>query len=118
MAWIESPYRKKRTRYYNNKKAELERLNAKWTNEFRKLGFGNALDRASTAYQGERTNGMLLSYYEIHNPAWNYAENKAKSSLTWYQSLVSGNGVGAFVFLVLGFALLIVVYLKLTKIKE
>lgn len=69
MAWIESPYRKKRTRYYNNKKAELERLNAKWTNEFRKLGVGNALDRASTAYQGERTNGMLLSYYEIHNPA-------------------------------------------------
>ena len=92
MAWIESPYRKKRTRYYNNKKAELERLNAKWTNEFRKLGVGNALDRASTAYQGGRTNGMLLSYYEIHNPAWNYAENKAKSSLTWYQSLVSGNG--------------------------
>lgn len=92
MAWIESPYRKKRTRYYNNKKAELERLNAKWTNEFRKLGFGNALDRASTAYQGGRTNGMLLSYYEIHNPAWNYAENKAESSLTWYQSLVSGNG--------------------------
>lgn len=118
MAWIESPYRKKRRRYYNNKKAELERLNAKWTNEFRKLGFGNALDRASTAYQGGRTNGMLLSYYEIHNPAWNYAENKAASSLTWYQSLVSGNGVGAFVFLVLGFALLIVVYLKLTKIKE
>ena len=92
MAWIESPYRKKRTRYYNNKKAELERLNAKWTNEFRKFGFGNALDRASTAYQGERTNGMLLSYYEIHNPAWKYAENKAKSSLTWYQSLVSGKG--------------------------
>ena len=92
MAWIESPYRKKRTRYYNNKKAELERLNAKWTNEFRKLGVGNALDRDSTAYQGGRTNGMLLSYYEIHNPAWNYAENKAKSSLTWYQSLVSGNG--------------------------
>ena len=92
MAWIESPYRKKRTRYYNNKKAELERLNAKWTNEFRKLGVGNALDRKSTAYQGGRTNGMLLSYYEIHNPAWNYAENKAKSSLTWYQSMVSGNG--------------------------
>ena len=92
MAWIESPYRKKRTRYYNSKKAELERLNAKWTNEFRKLGFGNALDRASTAWQGGRTNGMLLSYYEIHNPAWNYAENKAASSLTWYQSLVSGNG--------------------------
>lgn len=92
MAWIESPYRKKRTRYYNNKKAELERLNAKWTNEFRKLGVGNALDRASTAYQGERTNGMLLSYYEIHNPAFKYAENKAQSSLTWYQSLVSGNG--------------------------
>ncbi len=92
MAWIESPYRKKRTRYYNSKKAELERLNAKWTNEFRKLGVGNALDRASTAYQGGRTDGMLLSYYEIHNPAWNYAENKAESSLTWYQSLVSGNG--------------------------
>lgn len=92
MAWIESPYRKKRTRYYNKKKAELERLNAKWTNEFRKLGVGNALDRDSTAWQGGRTNGMLLSYYEIHNPAWNYAENKAKSSLTWYQSLVSGNG--------------------------
>ncbi len=92
MAWIESPYRKKRTRYYNNKKAELERLNAKWTNEFRKLGVGNALDRDSTAYQGERTNGMLLSYYKIHNPAWNYATNKAQSSLTWYQSLVSGNG--------------------------
>ena len=92
MAWIESPYRKKRTRYYNSKKAELERLNAKWTNEFRKLGFGNALDRDSTAWQGGRTNGMLLSYYEIRNPAWNYAENKAASSLTWYQSLVSGNG--------------------------
>lgn len=92
MAWIESPYRKKRTRYYNSKKAELERLNAKWTNEFRKLGVGNALDRASTAYQGGRTDGMLLSYYEIHNPAWNYAKNKAKSSLTWYQAMVSGNG--------------------------
>ena len=93
MAWIESPYRKKRTRYYNNKKAELERLNAKWTNEFRKLGVGNALDRASTAYQGERTNGMLLSYYEIHNPAWNYAENKAASSLTFIEAMFSGSGV-------------------------
>ena len=101
MAWIESPYRKKRRRYYNSKKAELERLNAKWTNEFRKFGVGNALDRASTAYQGERTNGMLLSYYEIHNPAWKYAENKAQSSLTWYQSLVSGNGgVGILSFVI------------------
>ena len=92
MAWIESPYRKKRTRYYKSKVNELVYLNIKWTNELKKLGFGNALDRDSTAYQGGRTNGMLLSYYEIHNPAWEYAENKAASSLTWYQSLVSGNG--------------------------
>lgn len=63
MAWIESPYRKKRTRYYKSKVNELVYLNIKWTNELKKLGVGNALDRASTAYQGGRTDGMLLSEY-------------------------------------------------------
>lgn len=91
MAWLESPKKKKRRRYYNSKKSELDKLNAKWTAELQAHGFGAQLDRDSVK-GGQRTNGMLLAANEIHDAAYQYADKKAESSLTWYQSLVSGNG--------------------------
>ena len=46
MAWIESPYRKKRTRYYKSKVNELVFLNIKWTNELKKFGVSHHFERS------------------------------------------------------------------------
>lgn len=87
---LESPKAKKRRRYYKSKLIEFAVLNDKWTKEFQSKGFGGFLHRNSTA--GGTTGGMFLAYNEYENAAWQYADKKAEANLTWYQSIVSGNG--------------------------
>lgn len=87
---LESPKAKKRRRYYKSKLIEFAVLNDKWTKEFQSKGFGVFLHRNSTA--GGTTGGMFLAYNEYENAAWQYADKKAEANLTWYQSIVSGNG--------------------------
>lgn len=90
---IDSPKERKRKRYYKSKLKEFAVLNDKWTKEFQKAGFGVYLDREST--QGGTTGGMFLAYNEYENAAWQYADKKAEASLTWYQSIFSGDGLTA-----------------------
>lgn len=105
MGW-ESPRKKKRRRYYNNRMRDLEAINIKYTQEFQKIGLGGVL-RHNTIY-GDNTGGMFLSYKEKDEPAWEYAKKKADASLTWYQSLVSGNIGQAFVSFIIATALIVV----------
>ena len=91
---IDSPKERKRKRYKKSKMAEFERLNQKWTATLQAHGFGAQLDRDCTKGSG-RTGGMLLSWKEMDDAAYEYADKKAEASLTWYQSLVSGNGFAA-----------------------
>lgn len=105
MGW-ESPRKKKRRRYYNSRMRDLEAINIKYTQEFQKIGLGGVL-RHNTIY-GDNTGGMFLSYKEKDEPAWEYAKKKADASLTWYQSLVSGNIGQAFVSFIIATALIVV----------
>lgn len=91
---IDSPKERKRKRYKKSKMAEFERLNQKWTTQLQESGFGRFLDRDCTKGSG-RTGGMLLSWKEMDDAAFQYADKKAEANLTWYQSLVSGNGFAA-----------------------
>lgn len=90
---IKSPKERKRSRYYKSKLKEFATLNAKWTAEFQKAGFGVYLHRDSTA--GGTTGGMFLAYNEYENAAWQYADKKAEASLTLFQSIFSGDGLKA-----------------------
>lgn len=93
MAWIESPYKKKRRRYYKSQKAKLQAINAKYTQIFQQMGV---------------LKGDFLSYEEIHSPAWRYAEQRAAANLTWYQAIISGNGaqmIFSFIMLVVSIVL-------------
>lgn len=90
MAWIESPKKKKRKRYYKSNMKKLQAVNEKYTAKFYALGIGAYLNH--TTIYGDSTGGAFLSYTEMDKPAWEAADQEAERNLTWYQSLVSGNG--------------------------
>lgn len=90
MAWIESPKKKKRKRYHKSNMKKLQAVNEKYTAKFNALGIGAYLNH--TTIYGDSTGGAFLSYTEMDKPAWEAADQEAERNLTWYQSLVSGNG--------------------------
>lgn len=83
---MESPLKKKRRRYYNERKREFAALNAKYTPIFRSL----------CCLQGD-----FLDYNDYQNAAWEYADKRARANLTWYQSIISGNGANMIINIVL-----------------
>lgn len=83
---MESPLKKKRRRYYNERKREFAALNAKYTPIFRSL----------CGLQGD-----FLDYNDYQNAAWEYADKRARANLTWYQSIISGNGANMIINIVL-----------------
>lgn len=98
MAW-QSPKKKKRTRYFNSHMKKLQAVNEKYTVKFQNIGIGSFLNH--TTIYGDSTGGAFLSYLEMQKPAWEYADDKAERSLTWYQKLVSGSGGSIFASFIL-----------------
>lgn len=105
MAWIESPKKKKRKRYYKSNMKKLQAVNEKYTAKFYALGIGAYLNH--TTIYGDSTGGAFLSYTEMDKPAWEAADQEAKRNLTWYQSLVSGNGFKIFTSFVIAVVLVV-----------
>lgn len=105
MAWIESPKKKKRKRYHKSNMKKLQAVNEKYTAKFNALGIGAYLNH--TTIYGDSTGGAFLSYTEMDKPAWEAADQKAERNLTWYQSLVSGNGFKIFTSFVIAVVLVV-----------
>lgn len=105
MAWFESPKKKKRKRYHKSNMKKLQAVNEKYTAKFNALGIGAYLNH--TTIYGDSTGGAFLSYTEMDKPAWEAADQEAERNLTWYQSLVSGNGFKIFASFVIAVVLVV-----------